>query len=241
MLRSPRLIRPPAGTVPAGPFAAYLLRARLRGVLLDLGFDVASHLADRETRLLLARWVFDEGLQKGRGAYADIKNQIAILRQPIVVLVGDNVGALNPRHAQTDDTGASSAQCLFDPMWNVPPGIQIIFAGADCSGRPNATPLSPTAASPHTSSASREMTSSVIQNRLTIATRSVSFRWSLCTAPNDGGMSIAHWRHGAGNDPFAAPGYEPGHGDFPHPALGQDITPLSRETLRQSPEPPNEP
>src|SRR5215470_15424059 len=80
-----------------------LLRARLRGVLLDLGFDIASHLIDRETRLLLARWVFDEGLQKGRGAYADIKNQIAVLRQPIVVLVGDDVGSLVGVHAQVEN------------------------------------------------------------------------------------------------------------------------------------------
>jgi hypothetical protein len=34
-------------------------------------------------------------------------------------------------------------------------------------------------------------------------------------------MSVAHWRHRAGNDPFAAPG-------------------LSRETLQPPPQPPNE-
>jgi hypothetical protein len=41
--------------------------------------------------------------------------------------------------------GASSGQCLPDPMRNMPPGIQIMLGGADgCSRSTDATTVSPT-------------------------------------------------------------------------------------------------
>jgi len=57
------------------------------------GFHVLLNLVDSEDRGYLTRWVVDECFEELRRLHNAIGQEIGVLRGPVVVLVGDHVGA----------------------------------------------------------------------------------------------------------------------------------------------------
>ncbi|MNP51844.1 hypothetical protein D3C76_1461930 [compost metagenome] len=63
----------------------------------------STDLVNAEAGRALARWVIDEGLQELRRPHGRVCGQVNVFGQPVVVLVGNHVGAFVRVHAQVED------------------------------------------------------------------------------------------------------------------------------------------